>query len=122
VTARIERSEWHKGHRRLDSNRVVRAIANQSIGMATGLDRIDWSQVAPDLAAETVPLLDAAMTAMRQVRRELRRIAAVTVTDGPPCRHCDAPVPLSASGRQPLYCSQSCRQRAYEARREMTRK
>ena len=52
------------------------------------------------------------------LRRLQRRLAAsVTVTEGSPCVHCGRLVPAGASGRRVLYCSRSCRQRAYERRK-----
>lgn len=72
--------------------------------------------IKPDDAA-------AYLAGLREHAALLRRLVskcqdvAVTVTDGAPCAHCGRPVMPSESGRR-LYCSRSCRQRAYEARKE----
>ncbi|MFF4342577.1 hypothetical protein ACFY00_21935 [Kitasatospora sp. NPDC001540] len=55
--------------------------------------------------------------------RPARRTAPVPGTDDrpdtPPCVWCGKPVPAAGKrGARPKYCGQSCRQRAYEARRE----
>jgi hypothetical protein len=81
------------------------------------LRALDVSAIPPGVAQEALAEFDRAMPALRRFRRELRRrVARVTVTDGPTCRHCDGPMPPSSPGVR-LYCSRSCRQRAYEARR-----
>lgn len=78
----------------------------------------DLALLKPEARQNCLELLDGAMPALHRLQRELRRLARVTVTGGPTCRHCGGPMPASSGAR--LYCSQSCRQRAYEARREAT--
>lgn len=96
-------------------------------GQARGIADIAWrladdlpglSLVNPEVRQNCLELLDEAVPALHRLQRELRRLARITVTDGAKCRHCDGPMPPSSGAR--LYCSRSCRQRAYEARREAT--
>lgn len=88
---------------------VARAWATQSD------QRRSLSLVSPEGIEQGLADLDAAIPALRQLQRELRRASLATVTDGARCRHCDGPMPLGA-GAARRYCSRSCRQRAYEAR------
>ena len=116
---RHERSEWHKGKCHIDSNRIVERVAGELDAATTGLDLIDWPGVDGAALAPLVRDLDNAMVVLRRFQRDVHAVTdPVILTDRPPCQHCGRPVRPSETGRKVLYCSRSCRQRAYEARQD----
>lgn len=106
-----------RGTRRIDIDQVIRQTGLDLDAMASIVQMFGWEGVDPIVAAETLDLVRAAMTTFRKLERALTEISqAVTVT-GEPCEHCGRPVRSSSTGQVVRYCSRSCRQRAYEARR-----
>lgn len=106
----------------MDPNRVLIATASAIVETAGGLDAdalpVSVSDADPRVAAEWAPLVRAAIPALRRFSRKLDALAApVTVTGTASCQHCGRSVTPPPSGRAVMYCSQSCRQRAYEARK-----
>jgi hypothetical protein len=91
----------------------------EAMGERAGKTAFHAALTSTDVQArqELLAALDTAVPVLHRLHRELRRLVRVTVTDGSRCRHCDGPMPVgSRKGR--LYCSRTCRQRAYEARRD----
>ena len=88
----------------------------RSLVGAARIPEANLGAIDPVKIRECLAAVDEAMPSLRRFQRRLRAATRVTVTDGARCRHCDGPMP-SGSGSGRLYCSRSCRQRAYEARR-----
>ncbi|MGI8752150.1 MAG: hypothetical protein ACR2MN_07535 [Acidimicrobiales bacterium] len=106
-----------KGGRRVGINRVIRQTGHSLDAQACSVTMFGWDGVDPEVAAEALHQLRSAMTVFRKLERGLAQAAqAVTVTSEP-CEHCGRPVRSSSTGQVVRYCSRSCRQRAYEARK-----
>ena len=104
--------------------RYVNPILNEAVAIEAlrlDLDYLNPETVDPAIARQALASIQQLMPVLRRFQRQLEAVtSAVTVTDGKPgepCRHCGRPVTPSESGRMRLYCSRSCRQRAYEKRR-----
>jgi hypothetical protein len=79
-------------------------------------DLVTVSEADPALAVEWASQVRAAMVVLRRFQAALDAMeAAVTVTNRM-CHYCGRPIPESAG--KAIYCRRSCRQRAYEARRD----
>jgi hypothetical protein len=66
-----ERSEWHRKRRRIDSNRILRTLAEQLDAATAGLDLMDPQDLDRDLASECVESID---RSIRTIRTHLRRL------------------------------------------------
>ena len=99
-----------------DNATVVKNVAGM-ISSWIGSRDLDLNGVDPALAAAVLPEIDAGMIALRKMRRQIARLAATVTVDGAPCVWCGRPVLPSTGTRPRLYCSRSCRQRAYEERK-----
>jgi len=98
---------------------VVRGavIAPAYIRCCTGRDAAAWL-AEKWLAGELVISPDGEIWLFRHALRQATKV----VTKRPPgrrkCRWCKVLFQQSGRGRPPVYCSASCRQRAYEARKK----
>jgi hypothetical protein len=99
-----------------DNATVVKNVAGM-ISSWIGSRDLDLNGVDPALAAAVLPEIDSGMIALRKMRRQIAKLAATVTVDGIPCDWCGRPVLPSTGTRPRLYCSRSCRQRAYEERR-----
>lgn len=64
------RSEWHRKRRRIDSNRILRSLAETLDGATAGLELMGRDEIDPDTAAECVPAIEKSLADIRQhVRR-----------------------------------------------------
>ncbi|MGI8684440.1 MAG: hypothetical protein ACR2MO_05015 [Acidimicrobiales bacterium] len=72
----------------------------------------------PDQAAVLVRRLRLLLADLRAVTRRLDDLGATPVPGAQGCARCGRALP--EEGRKRRWCSQACRQRAYEARREET--
>ncbi len=79
---------------------------------------LDVVAPGPDQAAVLVGRLRPLLGDLRAVTRRLDALAAAPLPSAPGCARCGRPLPKD--GRERKWCSQACRQRAYEARREVT--
>lgn len=72
----------------------------------------------PDQAAVLLRRLRPLLADLRAVTRRLDAVGAAPPPGAPSCARCGRALP--AGGHKRRWCSQACRQRAYEARRDET--
>lgn len=83
-------------------------------------DGVDVADADPALGAQWAPKVRAAMADLRRFQRALDEMERAQARGARRCAHCGGPVP-DLAGRGARYCRQSCRQRAYELRRGVSR-
>jgi hypothetical protein len=66
-----ERSEWQRGRKRIDSNRILSSLATELDAATSGLDLMESDQIDPDVLDECMPLIE---QSIQTIRRHLRRI------------------------------------------------
>jgi hypothetical protein len=66
-----ERSDWHRKRRRIDSNRVLRTLADTLDSASTGLELMERDDVDPAVAEECIASID---QSIRKIRSHLRRV------------------------------------------------
>jgi hypothetical protein len=66
-----ERSEWQRGRKHIDSNRVLSSLATELDAATTGLELMEPEQIDPDLLHECLPLIK---QSIQTIQRHLRRI------------------------------------------------
>ncbi len=110
-----DRHEFLKGTRRLDSNRIAMATAQQIVTEGGGLlmwDEIKWEEIDPEWCRRQIPELRAALAAMDRFAKMVEQRA----TGATPaiCAQCGSQFyPARADAR---YCGGACRMRAHRAR------
>ncbi len=67
----VERSEWHRNMRQIDSNRILTSLAEEVQAWPSGLDLMDPAALDPDVIAECLPVI---RRGMRAISSHLRRI------------------------------------------------
>jgi ParB-like chromosome segregation protein Spo0J len=72
-TVKARRSEYHKGKRKIDSNRIVRVMAETYVNASTGHDLIDWETVDSEVAARAAADLREARTVIVRLIRQLEK-------------------------------------------------
>jgi hypothetical protein len=91
---------------------AVEAAANY----LPAVDLAKLARVSPAAVAEWTPRLRAALPVLHRVLRDLEQLErAAANPDGRVCAHCGGPLAEDSTSK---YCRRSCRQRAYEARKE----
>jgi hypothetical protein len=64
------RSEWNYGRRRVDSNRIIRALANELEAACSGLELVNRSDLDPEERDECVKSIRASI---RRIGNEMRK-------------------------------------------------
>ncbi len=69
---KAERSEWHHKRRRIDSNRILRSLAETLDGAAAGLDLMERGEIDQETAAEYLPSIEESLAVIRQHVRRIK--------------------------------------------------